>query len=49
MIERTSIKFDTLIVDDSSIINEIDILQALKHGPIRLVLIGNSHLESNMF
>ena len=39
--ERTLTKYDTVIVDDASIINEFDILQALKRGAIRLILIGN--------
>ncbi|CDW81163.1 UNKNOWN [Stylonychia lemnae] len=49
MIERTITKQDTVIVDDASIINEMDILQALKRGAIRLILIGNHKLQSNMF
>lgn len=42
-------KHDTVIVDDASLINEIDILQALKRGAIRLILLGNIKIQSNMF
>lgn len=42
-------KFDTVIIDDASLMPESDILQTLKHGARRLVLLGNCNIEQNMF
>ena len=40
-LEKTIAKFDTIIVDDANLVNEIDILQALKHSGVRLIMLGN--------
>lgn len=42
--------FDTVIVDDSNMIGEIDLIQgALRFGCQRLILLGNQDLRPAMF
>ena len=44
-LEKTHHIFDTVIVDDASLINEADCLAALRHGAVRLILLGNSVID----
>lgn len=45
--ERSNCKFDTVIIDDASLVSESDALQTLKYGALRLYLFGNSQIEQN--
>ena len=48
-LEKTPYVFDTVIIDDASLINEADCLAALRHGAVRLILLGNSAIDQSMF
>ena len=48
-LEKCPHKFDTLIVDDASLVTESDCLAAMRHGAIRLILLGNRLMEPQMF
>ena len=43
------VKFDTVIVDDASVVSEADILIALKHSALRLIVVGNQKIQQSMF
>lgn len=45
ILDKSGTRFDTVIIDDASMITELDILQVLKYGGLRLVMIGNSKME----
>ena len=47
--DRSTAKFDTVILDDASVMSESDVLQTLKHGALRLVILGNSQIEQQQF
>ena len=48
-LERSLHTFDTVIIDDASLVNEADCLAALRHGASRLIMLGNSILDQSMF
>jgi hypothetical protein len=49
LLDKRLVKIDTVIVDDASLLNEIDVLQAMKNGGLRLLLLGNKDIEQGMF
>ncbi|TNV82488.1 hypothetical protein FGO68_gene10529 [Halteria grandinella] len=49
LFDRSGVKFDTVLIDDASLITESDVLQTLKYGAHRLILLGNTKIEHNMF
>eukprot|EP00347_Sterkiella_histriomuscorum_P019777 403340332 len=49
LVEKTQSKHDTIIIDDASVIPEVDVLQTLKRGAVRLILLGNPKIQPNMF
>jgi hypothetical protein len=42
-------KWDTVIIDDANLLSESDVLQTIKHGAYRLVLVGNRMIEQKQF
>ena len=48
-LEKSPHIFDTVIIDDASLINEADCLAALRHGAVRMILFGNSAIDQSMF
>ena len=49
MFEKTEHLFDTVIMDDASIVSEVNCLQSFKKGCLRAILLGNAQLAANMF
>ena len=48
-LEKSMLNFDTVIIDDASMVSETECLAALRHGALRAILIGNPVLEQSMF
>ncbi len=48
-LEKSQILYDTVIIDDASMISEADTVSALKHGCLRAVLLGNQMLTQGLF
>lgn len=48
-LERSPFVYDTVVIDDASMVTEADTLTALKHGCQRAILIGNPDLTQSMF
>jgi hypothetical protein len=49
LFERSGLKFDTVIIDDASLMTESDVLQALRFGAVRLIMFGNHKIHHSMF
>ena len=48
-LEKCLHSFDTVIIDDANLVNEADCLSALRHGAIRLIILGNPAIDQSMF
>ena len=48
-IEKCPHQFDTVLVDDASMISESDVISSLRKEAKRLVLYFNSEMKTNMF